>query len=232
MKLPNLKSLRASKMVGMLRRVKLPSLKSRRTRNNIARVLTIGSALMVIGALLFAVYPFYTDYRADNRQKGLAVSFKTNQSKTNYANRQVVEGAPLTKIEIPKLNLKTIVVEGVSAQALSAGSGHYPQTPLPGEPGNVAIAGHSGMHGKPFDRLDILRPGDLIFLETPLGRFTYQVTEPPKGSKNPWIVDPLDWSVVSATTEPSLTLTTCWPRGSAKKRLVTRARLIESSPVS
>jgi sortase A len=210
----------------------VPKPKSPGAKRWTARVLTGVSGLMVVGAVWFGLYPFYTDYRAEHQQRHLATDFRSNAAKTDYANRKVEEGEPLTRIEIPSLSLKTIVVEGVSARALAAGSGHYPMTPLPGEPGNVAIAGHSGMNGKPFDKLGSLQPGDVIYLVTPLARYTYQVTQPAKGSKNPWIVDPLDWSVVASTPEPSLTLTTCWPRGSAKKRLVARARLIETRPVA
>ena len=61
---------------------------------------------------------------------------------------------------IPALNVDTVVVEGTGATALRAGAGHYPNTPLPGEEGNVAIAGHRTTYGKPFANLDRLAVGD------------------------------------------------------------------------
>lgn len=215
-----------------MRRPKFLQLDKPSARKRLARVLAGLSVAMVVGAIWFGAYPFYTDFRADRRQSELADDFRSTASRNAYAAGKVGEGAPLTRIKIPRLRLTTIIVEGISARALAAGSGHYPKTPLPGEAGNVAIAGHSGMNGKPFDKLGSLRPGDLIYLETPLARHTYQVTVPARGARNPWIVDPLDWSVVEATPEPSLTLTTCWPRGSAKQRLIARARLIASKPLT
>ena len=97
--------------------------------------------------------------------------------------------------------------------ALRAGAGHYPQTPLPCEPGNVAIAGHRTTYGKPFHNLDLLKPGDTIVLETPIGSCTYKMVPPP------FIVAPTDTSVVDPTPVPTLTLTTCHPKGSARQRL-------------
>jgi sortase A len=207
-------------------RLKLPRPRSPQAKRLVARALTGLAVVMVGGAVVFGAYPFYTDLRADRRQVELAPQFKSARAIETYKSRQVGEGAALTRIEIPSLNLNTIVVEGVSAKALAAGSGHYPNTPLPGEQGNVAIAGHSGMNGKPFNKLGSLRPGDLIFLETPIGRHTYEVVAPAKGQRNPWITNPFDWSVVAPTAEPSLTLTTCHPAGSAKQRMVARAKLI------
>ena len=77
-----------------------------------------------------------------------------------------------------------MVVEGTGASALRAGAGHYPNTPLPGEEGNVAIAGHRTTYGKPFANLDRLKPGDEIILETPVGKYTYKV------SRDPFVVTP------------------------------------------
>src|SRR5919205_1099741 len=89
-------------------------------------------------------------------------------------------GDPITKISIPAADLKpTVGGGGTGASALRAGAGHYPNTPLPGEEGNVAIAGHRTTYGKPFANLDRLKVGDEIFLETPVGNYTYKVTKDP-----------------------------------------------------
>ena len=142
---------------------------------------------------------------------------------TDTSNAQ--DGDPLTRIEIPKLGVNTIVVQGTSPNALKAGAAHYPATPLPGEKGNVGIAGHRTTYGRPFNRIDALRPGDLIVLTTPAARHTYQV------SRDPWITTPYDWSVVDATPDAELTLTTCHPKGSARERLIVRAKLVKSEGV-
>src|SRR5206468_228870 len=119
-----------------------------------------------------------------------------------------------TRLEIPKIGVDVIVVQGTTPAALEAGAGHYPNTPLPGEPGNVAIAGHRTTYGKPFNRLDELAPGDRVILTTPLGRYVYGLT------RKPFVVPAADWSPVR--NYPShgayLTLTSCHPEGSAAYR--------------
>ena len=82
----------------------------------------------------------------------------------------MLSGDPITKISIPAADLKpTVVVEGTGASALRAGAGHYPNTPLPGEEGNVAIAGHRTTYGKPFANLDRLKIGDIDENRTAIG---------------------------------------------------------------
>ncbi len=136
------------------------------------------------------------------------------------------EGDPLTRIEIPAIGLDTIVVQGTSPSALRAGAGHYPQTPLPGQRGNVAIAGHRTTYGRPFNRINELKTGDPIILTTPVGRYTYVVSRPP------WITNPYDWTVIAKTPDPELTLTACHPKGSANQRIIIRAKLTKSEPVT
>src|SRR5207248_3367813 len=109
------------------------------------------------------------------------------------------------------------VVEGTSASALKAGAGHYPQTPLPCDAGNVAIAGHRTTYGKPFANLDRLAPGDTVVLETPIGSCTYEV------EKAPFAVSPNDFTVIANDpARRTLTLTTCHPKGSASQRLIVK----------
>jgi sortase A len=112
-----------------------------------------------------------------------------------------------------------------AAAGRRAGAGHYPNTPLPGQDGNVAIAGHRTTYGKPFNRVDELNVGDRIWLITPVGEYEYEV------SKDPWVTGPRDWSVIEPTSAPSLTLTTCHPKGSAAERLIVRAELVDSHRV-
>lgn len=132
------------------------------------------------------------------------------------------EGDPLTRIEIPSLGVNTLVVQGTSADALRAGAGHYPNTPLPGEKGNVGIAGHRTTYGRPFNSIDAMKKGDKVILTTPLGRYTYEV------SRAPWITTPYDWGVIGRSSDPLLTLTTCHPKGSARERLIVRAELVKT----
>jgi sortase A len=128
-------------------------------------------------------------------------------------------GTGVALIEIPKIDLSAVVVEGVGVPDLKKGPGHYPGTPLPGEHGNVVISGHRTTYGRPFYNLNELAAGDPVYLTSPDGtRFTYVVSRTS-------VVEPTDFAVVSATTDDRLTLTTCNPRYSAAQRLVVVAEL-------
>jgi sortase A len=192
--------------------------------------------LFLAGAGMFA-YPFVTDIYAEQLvQRPLDDQFNTVELREQYETRTVATGDPLTRIIMPSLGVDALVVEGTSPAALRAGAGHYPNTPLPGEVGNVAIAGHRTTYGRPFSRIDELELGDEIRLKTPLATHRYRVVGHPAGAARPcptgacWIVAPNDWSVVAPTDEAMLTLTTCHPKGSARERLIIRAQLVESVP--
>ncbi len=131
-------------------------------------------------------------------------------------------GSPVGTITIPKIAVSMVVVEGTDEPQLQAGPGHYPSTPLPGEAGNAAIAGHRTTYLAPFYNLDALVPGDTILVTTVQGTFLYQMT-------SNQVVDPSDVSVVAPTSTPQLTLTTCNPRYSASQRLVVHAALVASA---
>ncbi len=128
------------------------------------------------------------------------------------------DGNPVGLLRIAKIGLDTVIVQGTSTTDLRQGPGHYPGTPLPGEQGNAAVAGHRTTYGAPFYNLDKLARGDPIEITTVQGAFRYSVT-------GTVIVSPNDTSVVDNTTFPELTLTTCNPRFSASQRLVVHARL-------
>ncbi|MFA5892145.1 MAG: class E sortase [Actinomycetota bacterium] len=185
-------------------------------------------ALAAGGAGLLG-YPFATNVWAGRIQGRLGAEFKAMQTQSPQAfRRTIVEGDALTRLEIPRLRVKVIVVEGISGNGLRAGVGHYPSTALPGDPtGNIAIAGHRTGFGEPFRHLERMRQGDKIILTTPFGRFVYEVMGPFDGHSNPWITEPTDWSVISPTPEPSLTLTTCDPPRTTKNRLIVRAALVD-----
>jgi sortase A len=128
-------------------------------------------------------------------------------------------GGALDHMVIPAIGLDRYVVQGVGEAELQMGPGHYPGTPLPGQLGNVAIAGHRTTFGAPFFRLNELRPGDYVYLTDTRGvTWAYKV-------KEQWVVAPTDVAVVSPTPDAELTLTTCTPRFWATSRLVVRAVL-------
>lgn len=132
----------------------------------------------------------------------------------------VAEGDPIARIEMPRIGVDKIVVAGVDKDDLKKGPGHYPETPLPGQLGNSAIAGHRTTFGQPFFDVDKLDSGDEIILTTLSGRYVYRVT----GQQ---IVSPSDYQVI-ATTDPTratLTLTSCHPKYTARERIIISAEL-------
>jgi sortase A len=177
------------------------------------------SVVLVLAAIGMLAFPLYTNLYQSRLQDRLKRQLSSTEGEQAYRGHRVGTGDALTRIRIPAIGVDVVVVEGTTASALKAGAGHYPQTPLPCEPGNVGIAGHRTTYGKPFANLDRLKDGDQIVLETPIGTCTYRV------SQAPYVVSPSDTSVVAGTLAPSLTLTTCHPKGSASKRLVVRAML-------
>jgi sortase A len=183
----------------------------------------VACGLLAAAGVGFLAYPTYTDLRAARTQDRLERAFSTEGVRRDVEQGTVAEGSPVTRIRIPRLGVDALVVEGVSLRALRAGAGHYPETPLPGQPGNVSLAGHRTTFGAPFADLDRLGVGDEIVLETPAGRYRYEV------AARPWVTDPADWRVVGPVDGSVLTLTTCEPKGSADHRLVVRARLAEST---
>jgi sortase A len=181
------------------------------------RTLSGLSVLLVLGGLALVGYPFATNMWTGKIQERLDKEIASPELQQAYKERKIETGDSLTRIKIPALDLDTVVVEGTTPSALRAGAGHYPQTPLPCEGGNVSIAGHRTTYGRPFGNIDQLKPGDTIELTTPIGGCVYQV------AKAPFVVAPTDMSVIDATAERSLTLTTCHPKGSAAQRLIVRA---------
>jgi len=138
------------------------------------------------------------------------------------------QGDAVARIEIPKIGVDRIVVSGVSRNDLQKGPGHYPDTPLPGQLGNAAIAGHRTTYGAPFFRVNELTTGDKITVTTITGTYQYVVNAEPK------VISPSDLSVLNATKDATLTLTSCHPRYSAKQRIVITATLdtsVSSTPV-
>ncbi|HVF14673.1 MAG TPA: class E sortase [Acidimicrobiales bacterium] len=134
-----------------------------------------------------------------------------------------LEGDAIARLVIPKANIDKIIVEGVGVEDLKKAPGHYPGTPMPGEPGNSAIAGHRTTYGAPFYDLDDLVVGDPIVVTTGIGEFRYEVVES-------LVVSPEAVEVLDPTEDNRLTLTTCHPQYSAAERLIIKAKLV-TTPV-
>jgi sortase A len=130
-------------------------------------------------------------------------------------------GSPLGRIEISRIGLGAMIMEGVDDSTLRRAVGHIPGTPLPGQLGNVAIAGHRDTF---FRALRNVRKDDEITMATLNGSYRYRVD-------SITLVEPEDTQVLEDSDDAILTLVTCYPFdfvGSAPKRFVVRARRVHN----
>ena len=127
-------------------------------------------------------------------------------------------GSTIGRIEIPRLGVSAVIRAGSDARTLRLAVGYIPGTALPGEQGNVGLAGHRDTF---FRKLRDINPDDEIRVTTRDGVFHYYV-------QRTNIVQPTDVWVLNATSYPALTLVTCYPFsyvGSAPQRFIVRAAL-------
>ncbi|GGP02845.1 class E sortase [Nonomuraea glycinis] len=132
-------------------------------------------------------------------------------------------GGALAMLRIPRLGrgYEYAVVEGVDAEHLKKGPGHYPGSALPGKVGNFVVSGHRTTYAAPFNRIDELERGDEIIVEAREARYTYRVTSQD-------IVEPDEIEVIAPVPgkpdirpiRPYITLSTCHPEYSAAQRLI------------
>jgi sortase A len=121
-------------------------------------------------------------------------------------------------IEIPRIGLTSTMWEGIRLSTLNRGPGHWPGTALPGELGNVVVAGHRTSHNAEFRHLDDLEPGDEVIMSTLAGRFTYRVV----GIE---VVTPDALWIVDQAPAHTATLFACHPPGSVRERIVAHLEL-------
>ena len=161
----------------------------------------------------------------ENRELDAILSGASNaphQGDAARARHEPESGSIIGRLEIPRLSVSVIVRAGSDARTLQLAVGHISGTALPGEDGNVGLAGHRDTF---FRRLRDIRPDDEIRIVGTTGAFTYRVERTD-------IVQPNDVWVLDPTANPVLTLVTCYPFtyvGSAPQRFVVRAAL-ERSP--
>lgn len=204
--------------------------------------------------LLFVAYQLWgTGLQTTRAQESLESEFRAQQeevdrlpgeapgpdgSSTTTAPPQVApadlpppeRGAPVGFISIPDIGADFYIVEGVELRWLQEGPGHFPQTPMPGQAGNAALAGHRTTFKAPFNRIDELEPGDQVFVETLQGQFTYEVMAQPAEAGEPakghYIVDPYATEILDDKGDNRLTLMACHPKYSARQRIVVEAMLV------
>jgi len=191
-------------------------------------------ALFAVGVMLLAWCAFVlVDARIFQQGERLRLErLLTTRQETNGGARQtalptspkapprpVANGGLIGRIEIPRLGLSAIVIEGIGATVLRRAVGHIPGTALPGRPGNVCISGHRDTFFRPLRHI---RQNDVIKLTTLLGEYRYRVV-------STRIVRPNNVAVLDAGGDEILTLITCYPFyfvGPAPTRYVVRAERV------
>jgi sortase A len=138
--------------------------------------------------------------------------------------RQTKKGDPIGTIEIPRLGVSSVVLEGEDVSALLLGVGHLSDTPLPWHDGNSVLAAHRDTFFRP---LAGIRRNDVIRFSTADAEFEYVVTEMK-------VVEPTDLAVLDPTPAATLTLITCYPFdyiGPAPNRFIVKAERRSPPPI-
>jgi len=197
-------------------------------------VSALTSLLLLSGVGMFA-FPAATDVFNRYQQRHVQLKLTDPGFQELYELHHVPVGKGLTRLVIDNSRVKVnvVVVQGTTLAALEAGAGHYVTTPYPCDQGNVGIAGHRTTYGRPFNKLDEMKPGDTVDLITPFAKCTYQAVAPFDGHANPFVVLPTDFGVVGQDGDLGaghwLTLTSCHPLGSDTHRIVLRLRLVKET---
>jgi sortase A len=156
----------------------------------------------------------FAQTRADQRQAQPVACTKTPAASKPASLALASSGIPLlARLEIPRIGVSAMVLDGAGSRTLRVGLGHIPGTSRPGQQGNVAIAGHRDTIFRPLRRI---KAGDEVVLETPSDTYHYRVSRIE-------IVDPTDVSVLKSHGQNELTLVTCYPfsyLGRAPKRFI------------
>jgi sortase A len=218
----------------------------RRALRGLSSVLIATGVLLVLDAVLTVVWqePVTAIYGKVHQDQLGGELKKLNQAPLSPAERSVLKALPsdpqrvaflaramrrklhdgqaIGRLRIPHIHANFVMVEGTGAGPLRKGPGHYPDTPLPGMPGTVGVAGHRTTYLAPFNKLDKLRTGDEVRLEMPYAVVTYRVEQTR-------IVKPTALWVTRRVGYDRLVLTACHPKYSAAKRIAVFARQVSVS---
>jgi sortase A len=188
----------------------------------------VASVMMVSGVLLISdagvtllwqepVSAYFSERQQVKLEKALI------DPPARVVRKEPLPGDALGRLLIPAIGVSEYVVEGTDADNLRKGPGHYPDTPLPGQRGTIAVAGHRTTYGAPFRKLNDVKKGDRMVFELPYGTFVYRVDRTQ-------IVDDSALWVTKRVGHDQLVLTACHPLYSAAQRIVTFARLVDRRP--
>jgi sortase A len=194
-----------------------------RPKRTTAAILRAATYIFLALGILALCYVAYIVLDADSYQAYEQSKFE-NVRPGQIPSPPLVEGGVIGEIQVRRLHLKAIVIQGSSHTILRRAVGHIPETALPGEPGNVALAGHRDTFFRPLRNI---RLGDAITFKTADGAFQYVV-------ESTAVVAASEVGVLASSDGRTLTLITCFPFdyiGSAPNRFVVHAReLLSPSP--
>jgi sortase A len=181
--------------------------------------------LFVLGlaALIYAGYVFVNARRYQAHEENLFAAARSMNTEVTAEPPLPIEGQTMGEMEVSRLGLKVAIAQGDTPEILERAVGHLPGTPLPGETGNVALAGHRDTFFRPLKDIVL---GDAITLKTLGGDFQYIV-------ESTTVVPPTAVEVIQSSGGHVLTLVTCFPFyyvGSAPDRFIVRARQVETWP--
>jgi sortase A len=188
----------------------------------VASVMMVSGALLIADAAVTLLWQEPVSWVVAERQQTVLRDALARPPR-RVLRRQPLPGDALGRLSIPAIGVSRYVVEGTDLASLRKGPGHYPETPLPGERGTTAIAGHRTTYGAPFRRLGELHRGDRIVLDMPYGRFVYRV------ERTRIVPSDALW-VLRRARYDRLVLSACHPLYSASQRIVAFARLEGSGP--
>jgi sortase A len=200
-----------------------------------------GTTFVTTGALilLFALYELVgTSIITNGHQRALENDFRqqlaspaptASPTATPKPARPLGNPKAIARVIIPKIGVDDIVVEGVKLSNLAYGPGHYPASAKIGQTGTTAVAGHRTGWGSPFINLDKVGPGDEIVFETIEATYTYRIT-------GTTIVEPTETRVLAGDPNSKathkLTITTCTPKYTSRRRLILWGDLTATVPRS
>jgi len=180
----------------------------------------LGCALLLLGYAGFMMADSWMFQRQANRDlEHLLQNSRSGVAASEAPTTIIQTGSLIGRMDVDRLGISVVVMEGADEPVLARAAGHIVGTALPGEPGNVGIAGHRDTFFRP---LKDIRRNDIIRLTTPEGEFRYRVV-------STRVVQPDQISVLDSDGGDSLTLVTCYPFyfvGSAPHRFVVRAEQI------
>lgn len=193
---------------------------SRPTRREALLVAAHGLTIFGLLVACFVVYLVGVSALEHGRsQRTLRTTFHRDLNFGNaWIGGQIPEGSAVAQVAIAKIGVQEIVVEGTTGRLLRSGPGHLRTSPLPGQPGNVVIAGRRVSYGGPFRHLDQLHRGDRIVTTTGQGRAIYRVTRVAE-------IDRRAPDAVDDFGDDRLTLISSAPELKASRRLVVTAAL-------